>query len=97
MYTNDFVIGTENKPYVVTLIAGDIKSSSDAVYGNGKVGLEDFNKILTGFDIDLVTEGRISQEVFDAYCRSIDFDEDGVITVFDLAIVKVNFNKKYTY
>ena len=60
---------------------GDIKGSFDAEYGDGKIDLDDFIRVLRGFG------ENANEDVADA----VDLNEDGVITVSDLAIVKTNY------
>lgn len=65
----------------VTLIPGDIKGSFDDFCGDGKVDIEDFIRILRGFD-------TVGTE-FLKHC--VDINEDGFVTVEDLSLVKTSF------
>ncbi len=60
---------------------GDIKGAYDAASGDGKVDIDDFIRVVRGFDSAATAE----------YGALVDLDEDGAITVKDLAIVKKNF------
>ena len=60
---------------------GDIKGSFDAEYGDGKIDLDDFIRVLRGFGEDANAD----------LAKAVDLNEDGVITVSDLAIVKTNY------
>ncbi len=60
---------------------GDIKGAYDAESGDGKVDIDDFIRVVRGFDSAATAE----------YSALVDLDEDGAITVKDLAIVKRNF------
>lgn len=65
---------------------GDIKGSYDDTCGDGKVDFDDFVRVIRGFN---KPEGE--SEEYDRYEAVVDLDEDGVITVQDLEIIKGNF------
>ncbi len=74
------------------LAGGDLKGSAsgtaaDAVdlgdFGDGKVDISDFVRLIRAFD------GGASEE----FRNSVDINEDGAITVADLAIIKANYLK----
>ncbi len=62
---------------------GDIKGSLDAECGDGLVDIDDFIRVLRGFD----PENSENTEL----CNALDLNEDGGISVQDLAIIKANF------
>ncbi len=92
-YTGSISAVSDSQDVNINLIAGDLKSGMANKYGNGFVGIEDFDKVLTAFDSDLVTEGRLTQEELDDYRKLVDINEDGTVTVVELDIIKANFNK----
>ena len=65
----------------ITVLGGDIKESTTAICGDGTVDLSDFIRVVRAFD-DAATE---------EYESTVDINEDGTVTVADLAIVKANF------
>lgn len=67
----------------IVLIAGDIKDSYNDTYGDGIVDIDDFMKVIKGFN------PQISNE----YLQAADLNEDGVINTSDLSIVKKAFMK----
>ncbi|MBR5307260.1 MAG: hypothetical protein IKU43_00695 [Clostridia bacterium] len=60
---------------------GDIKGSFDAEYGDGKIDLDDFIRVLRGFTSDANSDLK----------NVVDLNEDGIVNVQDLAIVKNNY------
>lgn len=66
-----------------TPVAGDIKNNYEDADGDGVVDIDDFIRILRGFSSDATTQLR--------YC--VDVNEDGVVNIMDIAIVKANFAK----
>lgn len=68
---------------VSELIPGDIKDSFDAVCGNGRVDIDDFIRVIRGFDPN-------ASENLQA---AVDINEDGHVTIEDLVLIKNNFGK----
>ena len=64
---------------------GDIKGSYEDELGDGIIDIDDFIRVVRGFD----------DEASDEYSAIVDLDEDGAVTVKDLAIVKKNFGYGY--
>lgn len=62
---------------------GDIKGSLDAQYGDGVIDIDDFIRVLRGFDPANVENAEL--------LKALDLNEDGAVTVADLSIVKNNF------
>lgn len=75
-----------------TLICGDIKGTENAICGDGKINLDDFIRVIRGFESD---EGKDDDEknALEDYKANVDINEDGAVTVEDLAIIKKNFGK----
>ncbi len=65
------------------LVAGDIKGAADAVCGDGVINLDDFVRVIRAFDPDASPEFRLS----------MDINEDGAVTVADLAFIKANYGQ----
>ncbi len=65
----------------IELIAGDIKESFDASYGDGFIDLSDAVRVIRGFDPEATPE----------YIAAVDVNEDSLITVADLSFIKANF------
>ena len=65
------------------LVAGDIKERLDAVCGDGKVDIYDFIRLIRGFDPSSSQEFR----------NAVDINEDGFVTIEDLAALKGSFSK----
>lgn len=79
--------------FETTLIGGDIKESftgtdANAVdmddFGDGKVTLSDFVRVVRAFDTETVS---------DEYASAVDINEDGTVDVTDLGIVKSSYGK----
>lgn len=68
---------------VSELIPGDIKDSYDAVCGDGRVDIDDFIRVIRGFDPN-------ASENLQA---AVDINEDGHVTIEDLVLIKNNFGK----
>ncbi len=62
---------------------GDIKGSIEARYGDGVIDIDDFIRVLRGFDPDNAENAEL--------LKALDLNEDGAVTVADLSIVKNNF------
>lgn len=62
----------------IKLIAGDIKGSIDACQGDGKINIDDFIRILRGFTSESSKDLQ----------AAVDINEDRVVNVNDLAIIK---------
>ena len=83
-YTSEFTIDGESVHLdSIVLTGGDIKGSIDAVCGDGTVDIDDFIRVLRGFADDASAEVR----------TAVDINEDGIINVTDIAIVKKSFGK----
>jgi len=78
-------IGDEGASFgEIKMIPGDIKGNTSDFHGDGIVDIDDFIRILRGFSSDV-----------DASVRSaVDVNEDRVVNVSDLAIIKSNFGSK---
>ncbi len=63
---------------------GDIKESLDDDCGDGKVDIDDFIRVIRGFNYSDTDE-------YKQYAAIVDLDEDGTITVNDLGIIKNHF------
>lgn len=74
--------GTVEMDEIPELIAGDIRASFDETEGDGKVDIDDFIRILRGF-------GENNDNTLLRQC--VDLNEDGAVTVADLAIIKANY------
>lgn len=68
----------------VTPISGDIKNSFEDLCGDGSVDIDDFIRVLRGFD------SKASEQL----SRCVDINEDGVVNVSDIAVIKANFGEK---
>lgn len=80
-YSYEFTVSDNiNIPQIV-LIPGDIKSSYDESCGDGVVDIDDFIKVIRGF----------SNTLQEQYYNAVDINEDGAVTVADLALVKQYF------
>lgn len=69
----------------IDLIAGDIKASFNASEGDGKVDLDDFIRVLRGFN-NLGEENELLRQI-------VDINSDGSVNVSDLAAIKLNYGK----
>ena len=67
----------------IKLVAGDIIASFDDNCGDGVVDIDDFIRVLRGFSA--AVDSRLRMRV--------DINEDGVVNVADIAIIKKNFGK----
>lgn len=66
-----------------TLVPGDVKGDFDDFCGDGIVDIDDFIRVLRGFDRDASELLR----------KSVDINEDGIVNVGDIALVKKSFGK----
>lgn len=66
-----------------TPIPGDVKGDFDDFCGDGIVDIDDFIRVLRGFDRDASELLR----------KSVDINEDGIVNVGDIALVKKSFGK----
>lgn len=82
-YDNEINLVTGDELNEIALIAGDIKADFDDECGDGIIDIDDFVRVLRGF-----SKGS-SAKVKDA----VDVNEDGIVNVTDLALIKVNYNK----
>lgn len=83
-YTSEFMADGESVDLgEITLTGGDIKENIDDVCGDGIIDIDDFIRVLRGFSSDSLPEVR----------TAVDINEDGVINVTDIAIIKKNFFK----
>ena len=71
----------------IKLIAGDIASSFDDKCGDGTVDIDDFVRVLRGFSTAADSQLRMRVDI------RVDINEDGVVNVADIAIIKKNFGK----
>ncbi len=80
-----FTVGADGKVTMpeITLEAGDVKADFEDVCGDGIVDIDDFIRVLRGFAVDETSAVR----------AVVDINEDGVVNVSDLALVKMNFSK----
>ncbi len=83
-FTESFTVGSGN----VTLptcypTAGDIKGAYADACGDGKVDVNDFIRVVRGFAVDGNTKLGLT----------VDINEDGAVTVADLALVKSSFGE----
>ena len=67
----------------IKLTAGDIAATYEDLCGDGKVDIDDFIRVLRGF----------SAEADEKLRMRVDINEDGVVNVADIAIIKKNFGK----
>ena len=74
--------GTYGMDEIPELIAGDIRASFDETEGDGKIDIDDFIRVLRGF-------GENNDNTLLRQC--VDLNEDGAVTVADLAIIKANY------
>ena len=72
------VSGADNSLGVITPVCGDIKGSYDDVCGDGVVDIDDFVRIVRGFDDTATAQFKLI----------LDLDENGSVDVTDLAIIK---------
>ncbi len=68
----------------ISLICGDIKGDYDDSCGDSIVDIDDFIRVLRGFSSE-------SQELINI----VDLNEDGIVNVSDIAIIKANFGKSF--
>lgn len=83
-YDSEILTVTDGDTYNITLVAGDIKDSSEICCGDGEVTLADFVRLVRAFD----------QNSSETYKSLVDLDESGAVNVTDLGILKANFGKK---
>ncbi len=76
--------GTFDIDEIPVLIAGDIKGDYNDESGDGKIDIDDFIRVLRGF-------GENNDNTLLRQC--VDLNEDGVVNVQDLAIIKNSFGK----
>jgi len=69
----------------VTLIPGDVKASYSDEHGDGIVDIDDFIRVLRGFSADADNELR----------SAVDINEDGIVNVGDIALIKKNYGKSF--
>ena len=67
----------------INLIPGDIKESFEDECGDGVIDIDDFIRVLRGFNIGINSEVKLA----------VDINEDGFVNVTDVAFVKANFGK----
>ncbi len=84
VYESEILTVTDGDTYNITLVAGDIKDSSEICCGDGEVTLADFVRVVRAFD----------QNSSETYKSLVDLDESGAVNVTDLGILKANFGKK---
>ncbi len=81
--TTEFLLNDDNMEFSLNakLIGGDIKDSYDELDGDGIVDIDDFIRIIHAF----------SSESSETLKNVTDINEDGVVNVADICIVKNNF------
>lgn len=67
----------------IKLIPGDIKGSYEDACGDGKVDIDDFVRVLRGFNADSADKLR----------HAVDINEDREVNVTDLGFIKATLNK----
>ncbi len=83
-YTGEFAVeGTSVSLGIITPVCGDIKAEFDDVCGDGVVDIDDFIRVLRGFASNSTKVLR----------QTVDINEDGVVSVQDIAYIKTNFGK----
>lgn len=83
-YTKEFTInGTSVSLGSITPMCGDIKADFEDVCGDGIVDVDDFIRVLRGFAL---SSSKVLRQ-------NVDINEDGVVSVKDIACIKSNFNK----
>ena len=86
-YTKTFtefeISGSDAALSIVKPAKGDIKGSFGDKCGDGIIDIDDFIRVLRGF----------STEASDMLRFSVDVNEDGVVNVNDLAIIKADMNR----
>lgn len=65
------------------LTAGDIKGSFADYCGDGKIDVDDFIRVLRGFD----------KSTSETFRQVVDIDEDGDITISDIGFIKLNYGR----
>lgn len=80
-YSYEFTVSDNTEIPQIVLIPGDIKSSYDESCGDGVVDIDDFIRVIRGF----------SNTLEEQYYNAVDINEDGAVTVADLALVKQYF------
>ncbi|MBR5308598.1 MAG: DUF4886 domain-containing protein [Clostridia bacterium] len=86
-YTTEDITVTSDTDFDVTafeLIAGDIKNNTDDFCGDGIIDIDDFVRVLKGFDPNVSNEVR----------TIVDINGDGVVNVTDLSFVKQGFARQ---
>ncbi len=87
-YTDEIeVTSGGNNTYNISLVPGDIRGSYETDLGDGIVDIDDFIRIIRGFDPDADVKIK----------NSVDINEDGNVNVTDLGYVKSNFGKNVNY
>lgn len=67
----------------IALLPGDITDSTSSLYGDGVVDVDDFIRVIRAF----------SPEATAKFKMFTDIDEDGSVTISDLALIKTSFGK----
>lgn len=83
VFGDDAITAEDGLVINITLLAGDIKGNTEDCCGDGEITLADFVRVVRAFD----------ETARDEYRALVDINEDGAVTVADLAIIKANFNK----
>ena len=68
------------------MIPGDITDSMASLYGDGVVDMYDFIRVLRAFAPDASAKLRMFTDI----------DEDGNVTINDLALLKVSFKNTHS-
>ena len=68
----------------ITPICGDVKADYTETCGDEIVDIDDFIRVLRGFANNNTKK----------LCQTVDLNEDGVVNVADIAIIKANFMKQ---
>jgi len=84
-YTYEFAAAeTSSDLGTITPICGDVKADYTETCGDESVDIDDFIRVLRGFANNNTKK----------LCQTVDLNEDGVVNVADIAIIKANFMKQ---
>lgn len=85
------IVYQETTEIELSLIAGNLYG--DGGEDDGVIDNFDFRRVLIAF----TSANEITDvSALEAYRKIVDIDEDGIVTVYDLAYVKANFGTQYT-
>ena len=71
-------------PFIISLILGYVNAEYPETCGDGLVDIDDFIRVLRGF----------ANNTTKKLCQTVDLNEDGVLDVADIAIIKANLMKQ---